>query len=241
MLMRSKTLLFILLLSLFCKGYAQDTLYFKLSNPWNTVKSIDGKYIRKCVKENDYFHVWDYNKGNRLVTESFYSDTNFTRKLFCHKYFDESTGLLEQSRCYENGRLHGYFVSYKPNGDTLAYDVYENGGILRSWESEPRKDSLPIFTAVEQGAEFPGGSSAWRSYLARNLNVPDSLKNVKGKVSVSFIVNAKGEIESVQIVKSLHPVLDQQVVRVIENSPKWIPGKQNGKTIKSYIKQPITF
>jgi len=40
---------------------ASDTLYFRLSNPWNTVKDPNGRYVRKCVIENGYCHIWDYN------------------------------------------------------------------------------------------------------------------------------------------------------------------------------------
>ncbi|MFC4231306.1 hypothetical protein ACFOW1_05355 [Parasediminibacterium paludis] len=73
---------------------ASDTLYFRLSNPWNTEKSIDGNYLRKCIKESDHFHTWDYNYKNILIAESFYTDTNFTTKVLCHKYFNEEKGVL---------------------------------------------------------------------------------------------------------------------------------------------------
>ena len=123
--MRLQQLILFISIFFFQKAYTQDTLYFRLSNPINTVKDLNGNYIRKCIKENDYYHVWDYNSTNVLVTESFYSDTNFTRKLFCHKYFNETKGFLEQSRCYQNGRLDGYFVSYNEHGDTTDYDIYQ--------------------------------------------------------------------------------------------------------------------
>jgi hypothetical protein len=108
----------ITIVSLICclSALASDTLYFRLSNPWNTVKDPKGKYLRKCIIENGYCHVWDYNKKNVLVTESFYSDTSFKTKLFCHKYYNEDSGWLVQTRCYLNGRLDGYFVDYDKKG-----------------------------------------------------------------------------------------------------------------------------
>jgi len=238
--MRIQKLFVLLLIIVTQKAFTQDTLYFRLSNPWNTVKDPNGKYVRKCIKESDYYHVWDYNRKNILVTESFYLDTNFTRKLFCHKYFNETNGLLEQSRCYQNGRLHGYFVSYNAKGDTTDYDVYENGAVIKSWSSEPRK-TVPAFTMNEERAEFPGGQNEWLSFLSKNLEYPDSLQNIKGQVILKFIINPKGTIETVEIIKSLHPVLDQEAIRVIKKSPKWKPAKQNGKKVQTTITQPINF
>ncbi|MBS1755482.1 MAG: energy transducer TonB [Bacteroidetes bacterium] len=238
--MKLKTATFFLTLFISSTVFGGDTLYFRLSNPWNTVKSPTGKYLRKCIKENNYYHSWDYNSNNILVTESFYSDTNFTKKLFCHKYFNEKKGYLEQTRCYENGRLSGYFVDYNEKGDTTAYQLYDNGVVIKEWSSEPQSNVAP-FVMNEDPAEFPGGETAWREYLGNNLKYPDSLQNIKGQVLLKFIVNPKGTIESVEIIKSLHPLLDQEAIRVIMNSPKWRPAKQNGKKVQATRTQPINF
>ena len=221
---------------------ANDTLYFRLSNPWNTVKSTTGKYLRKCIKENDYYHAWDYNSNNILVTESFYSDTNFSRKLFCHKYFNERNGYLRQTRCYENGQLHGYFVDYNEKGDTTAYQVYEKGAVVKEWSSDITENSQ-VFQMVEEKAEFPGGRSAWLAYLGDKLKYPKALKKekVSGQVIAKVYVDPTGTVSNVEIIKSLHPLLDAEVVRVIRNSPKWKPAKQNGKTVQMTFNQPITF
>jgi TonB family protein len=238
--MTAHKLLILITILISQKIYSQDTLFFKLSNPWNTVKDLNGKYIRKCVKENDYFHVWDYNSKNILVTESFYTDTNFTRKLFCHKYFNETRGFLEQSRCYQEGRLHGYFVSYSPAGDTTGYDIFENSTVIKSWRSQP-EEAEATFVMNEKFAEFPGGQKAWLEFLSNNLQYPDSLQNIKGQVILKFVVSPMGIIENVEVIKSLHPILDQEAIRVIRKSPKWKPAKQNGKKVKTIIRQPIGF
>ena len=217
-----------------------DTLFFRLSNPINTVKSPTGKYLRKCIKENDYYHAWDYNSKNILVAESFYSDTNFTRKLLCHKYFNEIKGYLEQTRCYENGRLNGYFVDYDEKGDTTAYQVYNNGEVVKEWSAETQSNT-PTFVMNEEPAEFPGGETAWLKYLGNNLKYPDSLQNVKGQVLLKFVINKMGVIESVVIIKSLQPILDKEAIRVIMKSPKWRPAKQNGIKVQASKTQPINF
>lgn len=221
-------------------AFGSDTLYFRLSNPWNTVKSPIGAYLRKCVKENDYYHSWDYNSKNVLVTESFYSDTNFSRKLFCHKYFNEKKGYLEQSRCYENGRLSGYFVAYNEKGDTTSYQLYNNGEVIKEWSAVPQDDEPP-FIIDEEPATFPGGEGAWRKYISDHLRYPDSLQQVKGQVTLRFVIDPTGAIKNVEIIKSLHPLLDKEAIRVLLNAPKWKPARQGRKKVHAIRTQPITF
>lgn len=198
--------------------------------------------MRKCIKENDYYHCWGYNGRNILITESFYADTTFGRKLLCHKYFNETKGFLEQTRCYENGRLHGYFVDYNAKGDTIAYQVYENGAVTKEWSSDATENTQ-VFEMVETTAEFPGGRSAWLNFLGDNLQYPKKLKKEKisGQVIAKVFVDPTGTVSNVEIVKSLHPLLDEEVVRVIKGSPKWKPATQNGKTVQMTFNQPITF
>ncbi|HEV7332189.1 MAG TPA: energy transducer TonB [Flavisolibacter sp.] len=240
--MKRKAPFLLLALFLCMAAIANDTLYFRLSNPWNTVKSATGSYLRKCIKENDYFHTWDYNSNKVLVAESFYADTMFIRKLFCHKYFNEKTGDLEQSRCYENGRLHGYFVNYNGKGDTTAYQVYNNGAVIREWSAETTEDTR-FFQMIEETAEFPGGRTAWLTYLGDNVKYPKALKKEKinGQVIAKIFVDQTGAVSNVEIVKSLHPLLDEEVIRVMKSSPKWKPAKQNGKAVQMTFNQPITF
>ncbi len=225
------------------KAFSTDTLFFRLSNPWNTVKASNGKYLRKCVKENDYFHVWDYNSKNLLVTESFYSDTNFTTKLFCHKYYNETKKYLEQTRCYAAGRLHGYFVSYDEKGDTTDYYIYEHGTAIKSWSLHPEEEETIVAELRKNAipAEFPGGKNAWNKYISDNLKIPKALENqnIKGELILKFVIEITGKIENVEVVKSLNPVVDAEAVRVIKESPKWKPAKQNGKKVQMTQTQPI--
>jgi len=240
--MTLKPLFFFFALFICARVFSSDTLYFRLSNPWNTVKSPTGNYLRKCIIENDYCHCWDYNRNNILVTESFYSDTNFTRKLFCHKYFNETKGFLEQSRCYENGRLHGYFVDYNEKGDTTDYQVYNNGELAKEWSSEAT-DTGTVIELTQEAAEFPGGQSAWIAYLNENLIYPKKLKKekVSGQVIAKVYIDPTGVVSNIEIVKSLHPLLDEEVIRVIKSSPKWKPASQNGKAVQMTFNQAINF
>jgi protein TonB len=95
---------------------------------------------------------------------------------------------------------------------------------------------------IEETPEFPGGRSVWLSYLGENLTYPKVLKEkISGQVVAKVYVDPTGTVSNVEIIKSLHPLLDEEVIRVIKGSPKWKPAKHNGKTVQMTFNQPVTF
>ena len=56
-----------------------------------------------------------------------------------------------------------------------------------------------------------------------------------------FTIDEKGRLIDGTILKSCHPLLDNEVLRVINTSPVWKPGKQNGKAVKVSMVMPVDF
>jgi TonB family protein len=110
--------------------------------------------------------------------------------------------------------------------------------------NSPDKDTIQeVFVDSVIHPKFPGGDEALMQYLSENLVYPPTLqeKRFKGKVLVQFVVETDGSISNVEVVRSLYKDLDEEVVRVIKNMPKWIPAEQDGKAIREYYKLPISF
>jgi TonB family protein len=100
-----------------------------------------------------------------------------------------------------------------------------------------------VFTAVEQMPEFPGGQAAMMTYLNKNIIYPAEAvkKGISGNVILKFVVTEKGDIEDVQVVRKVNPLLDKEAIRVVKAMPKWKPGKQNGKAVKTQYNLPVRF
>ena len=62
-----------------------------------------------------------------------------------------------------------------------------------------------------------------------------------GRVFASFTVGADGWVRDVRIVKSLHPLFDAEVLRVIRALPRFEPGRQRGKPVAISWTMPVTF
>jgi len=102
-----------------------------------------------------------------------------------------------------------------------------------------------LFDKVEVEAEFPGGQAAWRKFLEQNLNpnvpVDNSAPAGQYTVMVQFVVNRDGTIADIKPLTKLGYGMEQEVVRILRKSGQWTPAMQNGRSVRAYRKQPVTF
>ena len=104
---------------------------------------------------------------------------------------------------------------------------------------EPEK----IFDAVEQMPTFPGGDAALYKFIGDNLVYPAQAaeEGVSGRVTIRFVVERDGTVSQVTVARGRHPALDKEAKRVVSKLPKFIPGKQNGQTVRVFYTLPINF
>lgn len=132
-----------------------------------------------------------------------------------------------------------------------VFDVKGNdeaeGEVLKAKEviktEEPKIEEQKVFDVVEQMPSFPGGDAALMQYLNSHIKYPAIAEEngVQGRVIVSFVVERDGSITDVKVLKSADPSLDKEAVRVTKSMPKWIPGKQNGSSVRVKYTLPVTF
>lgn len=100
-----------------------------------------------------------------------------------------------------------------------------------------------VFVVVEEMPEFPGGLTALRGFIAREIRYPaEARKNkIQGKVFVSFVVSSTGKVTDSRVVKSVNPLLDTEALRVVTMMPDWKPAKQRGQAVSVAYTVPIEF
>jgi len=110
-------------------------------------------------------------------------------------------------------------------------------------EEEAEEAEAQVFFIVENMPEFPGGDLELRKHIAQNVQYPEIAKEngIQGRVFIQFVVNQKGEIEQVKVVRGVDPALDKEAIRVISSLPKWKPGSQRGKPVRVSFTVPINF
>lgn len=109
------------------------------------------------------------------------------------------------------------------------------------------KDEAPdegeVFDMVERMPQFPGGQEKLNEYLSTHLQYPAEAKEkgIQGRVTMIFIVNRDGSISDAKVARGVDPSLDNEALRIINSMPRWIPGQQGGKNVRTRYTLTLPF
>lgn len=110
---------------------------------------------------------------------------------------------------------------------------------------KPKQEEVTeeIFVVVEEQPEFPGGQAAMMKFLSDNIRYPVIAQEngIQGRVICNFVVERDGSITDVQVVRGVDPSLDREAIRVIQQMPRWKPGKQRGSAVRVRFTLPVVF
>jgi len=109
---------------------------------------------------------------------------------------------------------------------------------------EEEEDAAEVFYIVEDMPKFQGGDlSEFRNYIQGKIEYPPlAMENgISGIVYVNFVVNKKGEISTIDIIRGVDTSLDNEVLRALKAAPKWTPGMQRGKPVNVTMSMPVKF
>ena len=71
--------------------------------------------------------------------------------------------------------------------------------------------------------EFPFFPWDFNEFIFSNFHYPPSLQEncIQGRVVVKFCINPKGKCDHLSIVRSVDPLIDKEVLRVLKLMPRW--------------------
>ena len=136
------------------------------------------------------------------------------------------------------------FAFSAPENELQINEMTVDRAALLNLQDDIDTIDTEVFFIVEEMPKFQGKEfEAFRSWIENNLKYPPKAENdsVSGKVYIQFIVNSKGNVVDVTVVRGVHPLLDAEAKRVTESSPVWAPGKQRGKKVCVQFTFPINF
>ncbi|HIY88456.1 MAG TPA: TonB family protein [Candidatus Bacteroides pullicola] len=139
----------------------------------------------------------------------------------------------------EGMRESGSVVTIREKSSLAPQDMAKSSRSQRGATNVPRLEDYRV-------PEFPGGREAQMRFLAENMRYPQEAreKGIEGKVIVKFSVDDEtGEILNPRVIRSVHPALDAEALRLVKAMPRWTwvgdPGKKKLKSVE--IEQPIEF
>ena len=141
----------------------------------------------------------------------------------------------EGKKKYGDKALNGVIIiTPKPSQelDTIVVVSYSVEKEKNETLGNPEPEIMPSF----QG----GGVEGFSKWLFSQIRRPKGCTH-KGTMKVSYVVTEDGSIKDVKVRESVCEELDNMVVSIIRNSPKWEPAKNNGKPVAQCLHIPIKF
>jgi len=105
------------------------------------------------------------------------------------------------------------------------------------------KDKGVVFTIVEEMPEFPGGDIALIDHFRLNMMYPEAAQSsgIQGVVVLGFTIEKDGSVTSLKLIRDIGSGCGEEAMRIARLMPKWLPGKQDGKTVRVAFKLPVRF
>lgn len=97
-------------------------------------------------------------------------------------------------------------------------------------------DVPPKFNGGDARQEFP-------KWFYAQLTYPDDARNagMQGRVIVQFQINKDGSVSDINLLEGVCESIDNEVIRVVSESPDWTPGYVDGKPVNVTYAFPVLF
>jgi antitoxin component YwqK of YwqJK toxin-antitoxin module len=197
-----------------------------------------------------------YKNGKRMGVGMRWHDNGMAKDSF---NFDGSgngvqVGWYDDGQLFSAGRLMG------ENRKTGRWQYFDKSGKLWATEdyTEGKKTAclcydetgvqLDTAACKEEAAVPAGGKEGWRRFLERELgrllqDKTNSRQWTAGQVTVlvKFEVQEDGSLKGFTPVTQYGKGIEEEVIKMLLRSPRWTPGRQWGRIVKSYHTQPVSF
>ena len=143
----------------------------------------------------------------------------------------------------KNGELTSYGYPY--NGDTLRLNKQVRKFTIKSREERKVKRMVDengetVYQVVEQQPQFPGGEQALNEYFKKNVKVDANVTHERPVVGIT--VKKDGTITDARLLQSSGvEAIDNEVLRVVRDMPKWTPGKLGNESVNTVHVFPVNF
>lgn len=152
------------------------------------------------------------------------TDTNFI-KYVCIPHVDSGSEIWKKAKDDYWAAMYDWDEAAK----AFSWNLMRSMAL----KTNPQANASGGFVIDEVMPSFPGGEAALKDYLRDNVRYPKTAisSKVGGTVFVSFIVTKEGAIRDASVTSGIGGGCDEEAIRVVNNMPRWSPGKQRGKEV----------
>ena len=110
-------------------------------------------------------------------------------------------------------------------------------------EEEEIEEDIP-FVNVETKPRFQGGeATTFSRWVSEHLSYPVIAQEmcISGRVMLEFTIRKDGRLADIKVLRGVDPILDEEAIRVVSNSPRWEPGMQQDRPVNVRYQFPVIF
>ena len=200
-----------------------------------TGESVNGK-IELKVKE--YYKIGDLISSNlNTVARDGILETGGT--LYIEAVSENEECMLQEGKNIELG-----FPHEKEKEEMQLFSGQWNDTNVITWSPEKK---LNTTTFVNAKAQFPGGEEEFKKFVSDKHKYP---KKTDGLMAIDFTVKKDGSISNIKAhnrsgwaisyniyrdnyMQGIDKEFKDEVIKMVQSMPTWIPAKRNGKNVDS--------
>ncbi|NDV67391.1 energy transducer TonB [Dysgonomonas sp. 25] len=110
--------------------------------------------------------------------------------------------------------------------------------------SDMERDKIYEYEELKKTPVSPVGNlKKFTEWICENIEYPESMivNEEQGRVTIRFIIDKKGKITNINILRTFSPDADKEVMRLLKLSPDWTPGEYKGFKVKTKVTIPVVF
>jgi TonB family protein len=176
---------------------------------------------------------WD-PKGNHIVMSG---------KGYCECFLNTFSNpkVIEKGKIMDGVR-DSVWVGYREDGTKYYEEIYSQGELQNGFSFD-KSGVQYSYDKLGEMASPQGGMQGLLDHVMRTLTYPKVArkKGIEGKVFVEFVVDKRGEITNIKVIRGIGYECDEEAVRAINSCPQWTPGKQRGQPVSTRMVLPISF
>ncbi|NOQ72887.1 MAG: hypothetical protein GQ574_12840 [Crocinitomix sp.] len=240
----NKLYLILFFLIILSKGFAQaaDTIYYKgdLQTRVEAADTFDFYSIGIC-NENC---LLTYYRSNNTKYGQFPASRNRREG---EGVFYHENGEISRKGNFRNDRPFGTHNYFDVTANYVRSEIYNRRGKITAEYYKTASDKK-IFTVCNRLSSYGNSRKASKAFMEMSAFIDENLVRTaiseelaEAVVTVAFLIAPDGRLEELEIIQSVHPDLNDEVMAVMKKMPKWRPAKFKGKAVYSEFSITVNF
>ncbi|TFF36160.1 energy transducer TonB [Mucilaginibacter psychrotolerans] len=197
------------------------------------------KYPDSVVRGNNHF------KDNYLIIDNLDSvgKVQVAESKGYYRGFDEKFSYIKEQGPVNNGLREGAWKGEDKTLKLTFIETYKNNELLSGSATDSSSLTTTYSGARMTSPQFEGGYAAFSRYIRDHIIYPNDARahDIEGIVILQFVLEKDGSVTEIKVLRSVSKSLDEEAVRVIRESPKWIPGTRFGRPVRVSYAVPVNF